>query len=307
MTWAEFVERFLLQLRHRHFAPGTVDAYALWLPRLANYAESHRLGPTDLVPAYADAYAAQLVAMGMGDESRMQALGCARRAFRWAVAQGLVAENPFGHLVLPRVRRPERGCLTPDEAQTLLASPRQTTRLGLRDYTVLAFLYGVGVRASECVWTDVTDVDVENGLVAVRRAKGGKARLLPLGPGLLRDLEVWLRVGRPPLHKKPSESALFLTRGGVRLQVGGMEVLVRRHAVAAGFTGVSPHRLRHAFASHLLAGGADVREVQALLGHETLEATQLYTHPTEEDLRDHLDRTHPRFTEPPNGDGKDHG
>jgi site-specific recombinase XerD len=307
MTWSDFTERFLTGLLHRHFSETTLKAYTLWLSRLSDYAQSHGLLPADLVPVYANAYAAQLQAMGLGDESRMQALGCARRAFRWAVAEGLVAENPFGHVVLPKVRRPERGCLTPEEAAKLLAQPQQTTRLGLRDYTILSFLYGTGVRVSECVWTDVTDVDLEKAEVAVRRAKGGKARLLPLAPGLQKDLEVWLRVGRPPFQHQRHESALFLNRFGVRFERPGMEVMVRMHAMAAGFPGVSPHRLRHAFASHLLAGGADVRDVKDLLGHVRLQATQIYTHPTKDDLRSHLDRTHPRFKVPPGKDGDEHG
>jgi site-specific recombinase XerD len=185
--------------------------------------------------------------------------------------------------------------LTPEAVATLLAQPQRTTRLGLRDYTVLSFLYGLGVRVSECRWTDVSDVDLSHGVVAIRRAKGGKARLLPLGSHLVAELEVWLRVGRPPLVREPREAALFLSRFGTRLEVISYEHLVKRHARAAGLPHVSPHRLRHAFATHLLEGGADVQAVQALLGHLTLHATQLYTHPTPEGLREHLGRTHPRF------------
>ena len=299
MTWDDLRERFVARLIHRHYHSNSVKSYRTWLERLADFAQSQSLLPADLTRETADAWGRQLETLGYTENSRMQALGMVRHCFRWAASESLVLANPFGHMVLPQVRRLERVCPTPEQMDALLSLPDQATVSGLRDHTMMALMYGVGVRVSECRWLDVDDVDSKNATLSVRQAKGGRARLLPLGKRLLAQLETWLRAGRPPLHKKPAQHALFLGRDGDRMGITRIEQIVHYYGQQAGLGRVTPHLLRHAFGSHLLNGGADARMVQVLLGHQSLQATQTYTHVTEEQLIDHLNRTHPRFAPKP--------
>jgi integrase/recombinase XerD len=299
MSWTTLQERFLTRLVHRHYHPGRVQSYRNWLGHLAEYAASQDLRPADVTAEVADAWARHLEGLQYSLQTRLNALGIARVFYDWAVSDGAVFQNPFGHLVLPRVKPEERRCLTPEEVEALLAQPDRRTLRGFRDYIFMALMYGVGVRLSECVGADVPDVDLRNAAFFVRHAKAGQQRLLPLAPRLHADLSEWLRTGRPPLHRRPKERALFLTQSGTRLGLGSMEKLVQRYGRQAGLGAVSPHLLRHAFGSHLLANGADLESVRQLLGHEYLASTQIYTHLAPGALEEHLRRMHPRFQSGP--------
>jgi site-specific recombinase XerD len=185
--------------------------------------------------------------------------------------------------------------LTQAEACRLVETPSPHTGVGQRNRAILETLYGTGVRLSECVRLELTDVDLGEGTLLVRSGKGRKDRLLPLPARAATALDLYLRDGRPRLVRGAPEPGLFVSRDGRRLKPVSVQFVVWWHAKRAGIrTRISPHMLRHACATHLLRGGADVRHIQELLGHERLETTEVYTRVEIADLRDALARAHPR-------------
>jgi integrase/recombinase XerD len=177
-----------------------------------------------------------------------------------------------------------------------MAAPFPGSVLGKRDRAALETLYGTGIRRGECVRLDLTDLDLGQGVLLVRDGKGRKDRFVPVAGRAALALDLYLRE-RPALVSDPREGALFLSRFGRRLGKVGLAALVARHALAARVS-AHPHALRHACATHLLKGGADVRHVQELLGHKSLQTTALYTRVGVEDLRQVLARCHPRERTP---------
>lgn len=215
--------------------------------------------------------------------------------FAFLERRGLILRNPALVLDLPRVRRLPRAVLSERLAAALMDAPDATTILGQRDHAILELLYGTGIRAGECERLDLTDLDLEAGTLLVRDGKGKKDRVVPLTIRAASALALHLRESRPDLVRRASPPALFLARGGRRLQLQSIEKLVRVHARAPRIEQrVTPHALRHACATHLLRGGADVRHVQALLGHSSLSTTARYTRVEISDLRAVLERAHPR-------------
>ena len=228
--------------------------------------------------------------------SRSAYLAAVRSFFAFLEKHGLLLRNPALELHLPKARRLPRARLSEGQVRRLLAAPFPGSPIGLRDRAILEVLYGTGIRVSECARLDVGDVDLYEGTLLVRNGKGKKDRRVPLVGRAAAALDLYLMDGRPALLRGSREPALFLSwRSGPRLKAQGIQILVRKHArAAAAPTSVSAHSLRHACATHLLQGGADVREVQALLGHRCLETTALYTRVEVSDLRGMLERSHPR-------------
>ena len=209
--------------------------------------------------------------------------------------QGLLLRNPAAELVLPGSAPLPRVVLSVRQAARLMDAPPADTNTGRRDRAILETFYGTAIRRGECARLDVQDLDLGERTLLVRNGKGGKDRLVPVPGRAAIALAGYLRDVRPELVVHPGERALFLTAWrGRRLSQGSVSFLLRRHAQAAGIPSVHPHALRHACATHLLRGGADVRHVQAILGHKKLQTTSLYTRVVVEDLREVLERAHPR-------------
>jgi integrase/recombinase XerD len=222
-------------------------------------------------------------------------LGTVRAFFSFLAKRGVLLTNPAAGLPLPRVRKLPRVALTQAEACRLVETPSVLTAVGQRNRALLETLYGTGIRLSECVRVDLTDVDLGEGTLLVRCGKGRKDRLLPFPARAAAALDLYLRESRPGLARGASEPALFLSRDGRRLKPISVQFVVWWHAKRAGIRSrISPHMLRHACATHLLRGGADVRHIQELLGHERLETTAVYTRVEIQDLKDALTRAHPR-------------
>jgi integrase/recombinase XerD len=217
-----------------------------------------------------------------------------RGFFRFAVREGRLARDPMENLRAPKAFRALPRLLTGGQVEALLAAPDTSTPLGLRDRAILETMYATGLRASEVISLKPSDVDLEVGLL-VAFGKGSKERLVPLG----REAQSWIRrylaEARPAMSRGRPVGALFASRRGARLSRMGLWTIVRRHAVKAGVERIlSPHVLRHSFASHLLERGADLRALQAMLGHADISTTQIYTHVGKERLRQIYDRFHPR-------------
>jgi integrase/recombinase XerD len=186
--------------------------------------------------------------------------------------------------------------LTRSEVQALLSAPKGSDPASLRDRALLEVMYACGLRASEVIGLEVTDIDLDEGLLRAR-GKGSKERVVPVGSAAVAALRSYLAHGRPALVKLTPERALFVNFRGQALTRQGLYKIVRRHASSVGLADrMSPHTLRHTFATHLLSGGCDLRSVQEMLGHADVATTQLYTHLSPDHLKDVYFRAHPRAT-----------
>ena len=221
---------------------------------------------------------------------------CLRSFYRHLRRDGLLDTDPTATLSAPRRSRKLPQVLTRGEIETLLAQPRGTDPASLRDRALLELMYACGLRASEAIGLELMDVDIEEGVLRAR-GKGSKERVVPIGQAALRALRIYLERGRPKLVKGAPETHLFVNFRGGSLTRQGLYKIVRRHARTAGLADrMSPHTLRHTFATHLLAGGCDLRSVQEMLGHADVATTQLYTHLSSERLKDVYFKAHPRAT-----------
>jgi integrase/recombinase XerD len=290
------LERFIDALWLEHgLSENTLSAYRSDLTALAQWLASQRglalegAGREALL-----AYLAYRSRQGTKPRSAARLLSSIRRFYRYLIREGLLQEDPSARIDSPRLGRGLPKTLTEAEVEALLAAPDVTTTLGLRDRTMLEVLYATGLRVSELVGLGLGQVSVPQGVVRIV-GKGNKERLVPLGEEALEWIERYLHRARPELlHGRPGEM-LFCTRRGVAMSRQAFWYLIKRYAGAAGIDKpLSPHTLRHAFATHLLNHGADLRVVQLLLGHSNLSTTQIYTHVARERLKSLHATHHPR-------------
>ena len=217
-----------------------------------------------------------------------------RSFFGFLFHEGVIDEDPTDNMSAPKVGRSLPKALSLEEVDALLDTPDDPSPEALRDRAMLEVLYASGIRVSELVSMDIDDVDLEQGYVRCF-GKGSKERLVPVHPGAVEALGGYIEHGRPHLYSKRSDRALFLNRRGARLTRQGFWTILKGAAARAGITkSVSPHTLRHSFATHLLRGGAPLRHVQELLGHSSITTTQVYTHLTSEHVRAEYQKSHPR-------------
>jgi integrase/recombinase XerD len=222
-----------------------------------------------------------------------------QQLFRFLETRGVILHNPTLDLTLPSWRLLPRAIINQEQARRLMAHPDPHTNRGKRSRAILELLYGTGLRVGECERLDLADANLGQGVLFVRDGKGRKDRVVPLLGRAADALELYLRDARPLLLHDPHEPALFLTRHGTRVRAKAMRYLVRMHARRAEIPQpLSPHQLRHACATHLLQRGADVRHVQQLLGHASLDSTAIYTQVAPVDLAQAVDRAHPRSEAP---------
>jgi integrase/recombinase XerC len=226
-------------------------------------------------------YLGLLLEQGTAEASVRRKVSTVRGFYRWLRSEGLLEADPFFGVTGPKAPRRLPVVLTAEDLTRLIEAAATSDPAGLRDRAILELLYAAGVRVSEVAGLDVTDVDLRDHTVRVR-GKGSKERVGVFGVPAAAALERYLRAGRPALASAREEPALFLNRLGGRLSVRSVQTIVRAYATRAGLPrAVHPHLLRHSFATHLLDGGADLRLVQELLGHESPNTTQVYTHVTE--------------------------
>ncbi|NLN15984.1 MAG: tyrosine recombinase XerC [Firmicutes bacterium] len=232
-------------------------------------------------------YLASLWRKGLARATISRKLAALRSFYRYLARMGAVSSPAALDLATPKRDRPLPKFLEKDEAEALLNGPNETTPLGMRDRAILETLYGGGLRVGELVDLNLTDLNLARGQLRVM-GKGRRERICLVGRRAVNALQLYLTEGRPKLKSPRSGDALFLNCQGGRLTARGVQMIVRKYG------DVSPHALRHSFATHLLEGGADLRAVQELLGHASLSTTQIYTHVTAERLRSVYERCHPR-------------
>jgi integrase/recombinase XerD len=286
----------------RGLADNTLAAYRRDLERYVTFLRARGVGSiADVEPGTIRSFIAAVSAATHGpDEEPYRATSVARtlstvRTFhRFAVREGIVDDDPTAGVVRPHLPRALPHPLTVEEVTAIIDAPRTEHPAGLRDRAIVELLYGAGLRISELTGLDVDDLDPDAGSVRVL-GKGGKEREVPFGRIAGEAVDAYLTRGRPALAGPRSRAALFLNARGGRLTRQSCSRLLEVHARAAGIRRrVTPHDLRHSFATHLLEGGADVRVVQELLGHASVATTQIYTLVTAEHLRSAYYTAHPR-------------
>ncbi len=289
------VERFLDALwLEEGLSDNTLAAYRSDLQRLAGWLDSQGSGLQQADRAELLGYLGARAAEGTKARTTARILSSLRRFYRWQAREGIIAEDPTARIDAPKLGRPLPKSLTEAEVEQLLEAPEVDGPVGQRDRAMLEVLYATGLRVSELVNLTTDQLSLRQGLVRVV-GKGGKERLVPLGEEALGWLERYLREGRARLTGAVPSNTLFPTRRGQPMTRQAFWQLIKRYALKAGIDkSLSPHTLRHAFATHLLNHGADLRAVQLLLGHASLSTTQIYTYVAQERLKALHAEHHPR-------------
>ena len=298
------VLEFLAYLEfERGLSRNTLEAYRTDLLQFGNFLARRKLSALDAGAADVADFLAELAAGGSNRPPASTATihrktACLRSFYRHLRREGVRDSDPTATLSAPRRSRKLPHVLTRGEIERLLSQPRGTEPTALRDRALLELMYACGLRASEAIGLEVGDVDLDD-LVLRARGKGSRERLVPVGQSAAGAVRRYLERGRPSLVGARFETHLFVNFRGGPLTRQGLYKIVRRHATGAGLADrMSPHTLRHTFATHLLAGGCDLRSVQEMLGHADVATTQLYTHLSSERLKDVYFRAHPRATSP---------
>jgi len=293
---AFLVERFddFLSLEHGS-ADRTREAYRRDVLRLAAYALTRSVRkPADLTPGHLREFVYHLKDLGLAPSSIRRTIAGLRTWFAFLVAENVIPGDPSDRLELPKRWQTLPEVLSADEVTKLLATPSQDDALYYRDKAMLELAYGAGLRVSEWTSVQVRDVHLDERLVRVR-GKGNKERLVPFGRSAAAAIVIYLRELRPKLERGAGKGVLFLNARGQPLSRMGAWTILRKHVKAAAIDKtVTPHTLRHSFATHLLEGGADLRAVQEMLGHADVSTTQVYTHVDREYLRSVHKQYHPR-------------
>lgn len=332
---ASLVQQFINYLRaERHFSPHTAKCYAADLQQFCGYLcqpkagesangeEDHgnghgtkgqvvdmaKLAPPPEVPG--EELNRRLL-MVQTDDVRMlmselrdhnyckstvaRKLATLRSFYKFLVRRAYLSSNPVAPIRTPKQDKRLPKCLEVDQIEKLLANPDTTTLLGARDRAMLETLYSTGMRVSELIALDITDVDLTSNVVRVA-GKGKKRRIIPLGPGAVQTILHFLDLRRSdPRSPNFDNDALFINKHGQRLSTRSVRRKLDKYLLDAGLDlSVSPHTLRHSFATHMLRRGADLRSVQEMLGHQSLSTTQIYTHLSGETVKESYDKSHPR-------------
>jgi integrase/recombinase XerD len=285
--------RFINYIRiEKGLSENTISSYQRDLMKFAEFAGTRR--PSQISREDVREFVKRLYAQGLGARSVARLLVSLRTFFRFLLKEGQIPHDVAAEIDSPQLGMSLPKYLTADEVDVLLGRPDPTTAAGLRDKAMLELLYATGMRVSELVSMRQEDVDASMGVLRCL-GKGSKERLIPVGRSALNAVDAYLRDGRGKLLKKSESPYLFLNHRGERLsRVGFWKILGHYGRAAAIATPITPHVVRHSFATHLLERGADLRSIQLMLGHSDISTTQIYTHVIKERLKQVYQAHHPR-------------
>lgn len=287
------LDLFIAHVRiEKGLAANSVEGYARDLRRYLEDLEGHGVRSWEEVDrSQIRTHLARLTESGLSARSQARALSAIRSLHALLVKERLVEKDPCDEIASPRIGRALPRPVTREEVRAILRGPDVRKPNGVRDRAMLELLYATGLRVSELVSLGLNDLDLETRVLRAR-GKGGKERIVPLGTPAARAVKAWVATARGRVLKGRLSKDLFVSPRGRRMTRQGFAKMLDRYARAAGIgRRVSPHKLRHSFATHLLEGGADLRAVQAMLGHADISTTQIYTHVD----RSHVQRLHARF------------
>ncbi|RMG21500.1 MAG: site-specific tyrosine recombinase XerD [Deltaproteobacteria bacterium] len=296
MALTHLLDLYLSYIRlEKGLSANTVEAYGRDLDRYLKELEASGVEEASSIGrGHVLAHLQALHRAGLSSRSQARALAAIRTFHRFLLKERLTEGDPTADLETPRSVKKLPVFLTQEEVDRLLAAPDTTTAAGTRDRAMLETLYATGLRVSELVGLELNDVHLEVGYL-IARGKGGKERMVPLGSAAVRWIRRFLEGPREEILRGRSTRALFPTNRGRAMTRQGFWKTLKKYARAAGIDkAISPHKLRHSFATHLLENGADLRSVQAMLGHADVSTTEIYTHVNRERLRALYDAHHPR-------------
>jgi integrase/recombinase XerD len=294
----ELVLDYLAYLElERGLSRNTLEAYRSDLQQYGAFLDRAGLDPLAVTTADLRAFVSEVQSVngsGAAPATVQRKVACLRSFYRHLRREHILEQDPTADLRGPRLGARLPKVLSRDEVQALLGQPKGTSPVALRDRALLETMYACGLRASEAIALERSQVDLDAGIVCTR-GKGSKERIVPIGSVALRSLRQYLDKGRPRLVGLRDEPRVFVNARGQALSRQGLYKIIQRHARAAGLERkMSPHTLRHTFATHLLAGGCDLRSLQEMLGHADIGTTQIYTHLSPERLREVYFEAHPR-------------
>ena len=290
------IDGYIAYLRDvRRLSANTIESYARDLASLATFAGKSQQPVEALTLQDLEAFARHLMSAGLSPRSVARVIACTRGFYRFLLLEQQIAADPAADLRAPRAWPALPRYLSLEEVDRLLTQPDPSIPRGLRDKALIELLYATGLRVSELLSLRPGDVNLEAGYLTCI-GKGDKQRIVPLGQAAADWVRRYIRDGRPALLKKRSSGWLFVNaKDGGRLSRVGFWKVLKDYGIKAGVSRhLSPHVLRHSFATHLLERGADLRAIQLMLGHADLSTTQIYTHVLEQRLRTVYDRFHPR-------------
>lgn len=291
------VDAYLTHLTvERRLAANSIESYARDLRQLATFASGRGIKVESFDRADLEGFVRGLMSEGRSPRSVARAIACFRGFYRFLVVDGRLSRNPADDLRPPRAWKALPRYLSIEEVDRLITQPDITTPRGLRDRALIELLYATGMRVSELIGLKPGDVDLDASYLTCT-GKGDKQRIIPIGEEAGRWVSTYLRESRPLLLGQRRSPRLFVNArgGGVGLTRVGFWKILKAYARGAGLTApLSPHIVRHSFATHLLERGADLRAIQMMLGHADLSTTQIYTHVLEQRLRTVYDKFHPR-------------
>ena len=283
----------------RGLSRNTLEAYRSDLQQFGEFLSRRHLSALTLTPGQLAGFISELAEGRDGRAACAPAtlqrkIACLRSFYRYLRREQLIDHDPAREVRAPRTPTRLPHVLSRDEVLRLLSQPRGSSPTAVRDRALLETMYACGLRATEAITLELSDLDLEVGVLRAR-GKGSKERLVPVGSQAIDGLRAYLEVARPRLVGLTDETHVFVNRRGTALSRQGLYKIVQRHARSAGLERrMSPHTLRHTFATHLLAGGCDLRSLQEMLGHADIATTQIYTHLSVERLRDVYFDAHPR-------------
>jgi integrase/recombinase XerD len=295
-TLSPYIDSFLAMASvEKGLAKNTIEAYSRDLSRLAEFLAQQGVASWEQVRTpELRSYVSSLRRLGLSARSIARHVVTLRRFYRFLQTEGRISDDPLPALYLTPASRRLPHTLSADDVRKLLAQPQPSQVLGMRDQAMLELLYATGLRVSELVSLQLQQIDFQGNYLTVK-GKGAKMRAVPFGQWARNKLLTYMKQVRPRLLKGRPSPFVFTTRSGKPLSRQGFWKLIRRHALAAGIEKkVTPHTLRHSFATHLVEGGADLRSVQSMLGHADISTTQIYTHVNGARLKEVHRRFHPR-------------